>query len=113
MSVCDKIIMPAALGTYELHVTQNGQIDTVHGVHSVNGTQVETWTHADLVGNSPQTFDVEGTDRHVVQVFATFNDEDTFDVDLQHGGASVAECHLSSDGHDTSTMSILPPLGDQ
>ena len=107
MSVCEKVISPADLGDYELYVTRDGSSDTVHGIHGLNGAEVDEWTHEDLVVHGPQRFTINVGERHVVLVFGTFNNDDTFTVELKHGGAVVATCVLTKDGHTSSSMSVL------
>jgi hypothetical protein len=112
MFVCEKIIAPAQLGEYELHVSQNGTSDAVHGARAVNGVEVETWTHSDLVENSPQRFIVNEGERHSIKVFGTFIADDIFNVDLRYAGDSVGTCELKKDGDTSSSMGIVAPSGD-
>ena len=107
MSVYEKIISPADLGEYKLYVTQDGSTDNVHGVHGLDAAEVATWLHEDLVVDGPQTIAVNIGDRHVVLVFGTFDNDDSFTVELKHGGAVVATCVLTKDGHTSSSMSLL------
>ena len=112
MSVCDKVISPAAPGDYTLHVTQVGTTDTVHGVHGLNGAEVEAWTHADLVADGPQTIVVGSGDRHALLVLATFANDDTFTVELRRGDTAVATCVLTKNGYTSSSMSLIAAEDD-
>ena len=107
MSVCDKVIAPANTGDYELKVTQEGTTDTVQGARGINGHEVEKWTHQNLIENGPQRFTVNSGERHNVQVFGTFQNDDTFTVELHHGGAVVATCVLTRDGDTSSNMDLI------
>jgi len=112
MSVCDRIIAPADPGDYTLHVTQDGTIDTVRGVRALNGQEVETWTHEDLVVNGPQQIRINPDEEHIVQVFGTFGNDDTFTVELKLNEATVATCTLTRDGDTISSMSLITRAED-
>lgn len=107
MSVCHQIITPADLGVYKLHVTLDNSNVTVIGLHFIDGTEVERWTHSQLVDHGPQTIVVTAGQRHNVQVFATFTDPDKVTVELKLDGNSLAICELEKDGHTSSDMAII------
>ena len=110
MTICRKIVKPAKLGEYELHVGVDGPNVTVTGARAVNGAEEESWTQSDLVQGSPRTFSVHAGERHRVKVFATFDSsDDKVSVDLQYGGNVIESCELKKDGHTSSDMSVLAP----
>lgn len=111
MSICKHIISPASLGEYELHVTQVGSSDSIHGFRFVDGVEIESWEHSDLVAGSPRTFTVGEEENHSVNVIGTIVGDDKFLIDLQHDGESLGDCELKKSGDTSANFGIVGSSG--
>jgi hypothetical protein len=103
-TTCDRIKTNAALGTYVLKVGSADSDVLVGGARSVNGVEVQTWTHAQLF-NKPQPFDVAKGERHQIIVNATFT-----------GGANAAGAggsNTATTGGSNATVTVVVTMDDQ
>lgn len=109
MSVCRRVISPAELGQYELHVSAAGPNVVLNGIHSVDGVEVDSWTHSELVREGPHAITVAKRERHRILVFASFKSADKAEVELVRDGQTLRKCDLERDGKTSSSMSVLAP----